>query len=144
MIDTAPFHVWFFGTLVLVAVFGGLTAAAFRFAWQVRRPESGALVALLLVLLFLSAVANPGLNILMLGPVFEARVHRMFDILKTEAYAGRTREELVERFGEPDRVMKNEHGESLRYDCRPWFALAWTEVVVHVQDDRIKGFNLDD
>jgi len=144
MMDTAPYYIWLFGTTILVALFVGMTVQTLCFAWLKRTAGSVFLVSLSIALLFLSAIANPALNCLILCPLFEPKVDVMYGALKAEAYTGRAKSELVSRFGEPDEVTRTPKGESLRYDCRPWFALAWTEVVVHVQDDHIKGFYRDD
>lgn len=136
--------IWIWGTTALIALFAGLTLVAVRAAQKNRHRGFGWIAGASAVCLILSIVANPMMNFLIFMPIYEPRVDAMWSNLKEDSFVGKSRAELIDRFGKPDKTKKTEEVEYLRYNCRPWFALSWSVVVVQIKDGVVAGFWIDD
>lgn len=140
MMSMHMFFLVFWITILLIP----LLAASALFAWRRKGNSSGApvLAVMFSVLTLISVLANPFVNFLVFHPFFSGGVHRMLTNLKAETFVGRTKRELVARFGRPDRTTpRNDCDEELHFDCHPWFSYSYPEaVVVRITHETVVGF----
>lgn len=132
----------FWVTAIVIPIAAILSVANATF-WRRRgRPGSTRRAITFGVIFIVAVLANPLLNSLILAPLYGGGVSRMLKALKQEEFAGKTREELVSRFGRPDKTTPGSgYDEEIYFDCRPWFYVTYPDaVVVRITDGKVVNF----
>jgi len=135
--------IWLFViTVVAIPICLVLTVAHLTVWRRLGRRRWPLFASLFGVLSIVAVLANPFLNYIIFQPFFGGGVHKMLADLKKESFVGKTRAELIERFGKPDRITPGVNSDQeLFFDCHPWFAYSYPEaVVVRVTEDKVENF----
>lgn len=132
----------FWITAILIPIAAVLTVAYATF-WRRRgRPGATRRAIVFSVVFILAVLANPLLNSLVFLPLCGGGVGKMLNALRQEAFVGKSRQELVSRFGRPDKVTPGiGYDEELYFDCRPWFYVSYPDaVVVRITQGKVVNF----
>ena len=134
---------WVLGITAVVIPVSGILAVAHATVWRRMGRRHASLLAWVFGgLFFLAVLSNPLINHILFFPLYGDGVGRMLKDLKAEGFVGKSRDELIARFGRADRAESG-HGcdEDLYFDCHPWFYWSYPEtVVVCVTQKRVVGF----
>lgn len=132
----------FWITAIVIPIAAILSVAHATF-WRRRgRPGATQRAVVLGVIFIVAVLANPLLNCLILAPLYGGGVSKMLNSLRQEEFAGKTKEELVSRFGRPDKATPGVgYDEELYFDCRPWFYVTYPDaVVVRITEGKVVNF----
>jgi len=132
-----------FWVTAIVIPIAAILSVAYATFWRRRgRPGATRRAVVFGVIFIVAVLANPLLNCLILAPLCGGGVSKMLNALRQEEFAGRTREELVSRFGRPDKVTPGiGYDEELYFDCRPWFYVSYPDaVVVRITEGKVVNF----
>ncbi len=132
----------FWTTAVLIPI-SGILAVAYATFWRRRgRPGASRRAAVFGAVLVIAVFVNPLLNCIILSPVYGGGVSKMLNALRHEEFAGKSKDELVSRFGRPDKTTPGiGYDEELYFDCRPWFYVTYPDaVVVRITEGKVVIF----
>ncbi len=120
----------FLVTAIAIPVFA-ILAIAHATVWKrMGRKHATGLAWTFTALWAIAVLANPLLNHFILFPLYGNGVNRMLNDLKREHFVGKSRTELVARFGDPSIRMVNPGlDEDLVFACHPWFYWSYPEGV---------------
>lgn len=132
----------FWVTAIVIPIAAILSVANATF-WRRRgRPGATRRAVVFGIVFVLAVLANPLLNHVILFPLCGNGVSRMLNDLKREQFVGKSRGELVARFGNPSiRLVNPGSDEDLIFSCRPWFYWSYPEgVCVNVAQEKVRSF----
>lgn len=133
----------FWVTAIVIPITAILSVAYATF-WRRRGRPGATRSAIVFGAVFIVAVlSNPLLNCLILAPLYGGGVSKMLTALRQDDIAGRSREELVSRFGRPDKKVIPGHmcDEELYFDRRPWFYITYPDsILVRITDGKVVNF----
>lgn len=132
----------FWVTAVAIPISGILAVAYATFWRQCGRPGASRRAAVFGAVFVIAVFVNPLLNCIILSPVYRGGVSNMLKSLQQEEYAGKSKEDLISRFGIPDKTTPGiGYDEELYFDCRPWFYVAYPDaVVVRITEGKVVNF----
>lgn len=141
--DELPRSLPVFWITAVVIPTSGILAVTYATFWR-RRGRTGATRRAFVfgIVFVLACLANPLLNYLIFFPLYGGGVSKMLRGLRQEEFVGKSKAELVSRFGRPDKVTPgNGYDEELYFDCRPWFYVSYPDaVVVRITEGRVVNF----
>lgn len=132
-----------FWITAIVMPIAAILAVAYATFWRHRgRPGASRRAAVSSAVFVIAVFVNPLLNCIILSPVYGGGVSKMLNALRQEEFAGKSKEDLVSRFGRPDKTTPGiGNDEELYFDCRPWFYVTYPEaVVVRITEDKVVNF----
>jgi len=132
----------FWVTAIVIPIAAILSVAYVTF-WRRRgRPGATRRAVVFGIVFALAVLANPLLNHIILFPLCGNGVSRMLNDLKSGQFVGKSRSELVARFGKPS-IQRTIPGaqEEFIFTCRPWFYWSYPEgVCVNVSEGTVASF----
>jgi hypothetical protein len=134
---------WVFWITAIAIPICAILAVAHAAVWRkLGRRYASAFAWVFGCMTVLAILLNPLLNHVLLFPLCGHGVDRMLSDLKKERFVGKTKDELIARFGRPERTTAiHDSQEELVFDCHPWFYWSYSEgVCVNVTDGKVINF----